>query len=1308
MEKINEKQDNQAIERVSDINALAIHQSENTSERNGLIYVVYHASWSEIDRETFAEQGFEEEEREWHEVCSELPDRIEYLREKAEGRGYTLSDCRVSLAEYNKPELTEQNISSIKTFFLLINENENFYYSIVEDAREALLECCRKNSIPTPNEIQYTPNGYYIKWKLENGLSGREIPLWKFIQKTLHEYFAKLGSDATVCSDATAMFYVSGFKNSSYVGFDLSEEILTVYRDERLYPSAQDFIISLPLSVSEIEEYRKTRVKISKSAPKEEALRVELDDTARNKLLSTSIASAFKIAGIKGDCYRFRQYKAEDEEKDKAGDRPKRKKYYDWLKVNSRDNRYRLRADRDNWISAALFGYMNNSYTGVDALRKEERYAVSIDCNFVILKWEKSELDYIPTPEEGKELVLSECRKHELPEPRITYTVDGLEVKWYWRDRMTKENPEGNRFNHDWDRMQEELYRIFWYLGAEDSRINRGLSTITTMFRVPGSLNTTKKLKTDDRVVRDIHEGEIVSSYRDIQRILGLTPSEPERENPEEAPRQEWEAFSLKNGGLVNDWMREVFMIHPMTSRHWVCVGAIQGGKWKQHYIQACDLPKYLMRLAGTPEFSQFDWYVSQGEFQRCNDRKVSNLAGIRANFVDLDYKLLKQYHPEITENPTAEEWQELAEEHCASYMLPRPNATVFTGGGMHLKYIYEEAATSADLEAWQYAQKLLLEQFRTLGADPASVDAARVLRLAGTQNQKANPEIHDRKVRVMSAESFSERKLTLKGLIEELEGSKPENPEEFNALIAERNKRKPEQPKVEENAICSKSEQEAQVVPEGAEADCMKTSLRSKSGKHTNLRIGDNPEQIIETSQLGKILRILSGTAKVRNLSLSEQASANHKVSSEYIPANYVVMSKCPGATIEEQNANICKRCDEYREVGIPSPNHIIRKGSTLLAVWKYIYGLPDYAYSRWQVTQELLCRHFEDWGAMEKPESLTETKLLPIAGIEYDGGDTAMLEYVSSKRGYTFDKLATAVLNFSQEEVRKYEEQKEKEKAKREALRKLTKELAVSIAHTQDDQSRFRRRAYERLLDILTLFELRKDENGEIPQGTRELSVFWALVCAIQAGSITTYDEFKETAERFIAICGQEFECRVETVKSAFWKKYQVRTSTLIKKLQITPDEQKLMKVLIVGKDGKTRQPRAEWLAEHDQERRKPWIALKISRATYFRWKKAGKLPCVKVYDPIPLVEKKSETGISYIMTAAFDEGGIEPRMRYLKNACVRQARGVREKMPDGVEKSLVWCRRLRWLMVKSKLFMKRRRKSRPRRKRRRGCDG
>lgn len=66
-------------------------------------------------------------------------------------------------------------------------------------------------------------------------------------------------------------------------------------------------------------------------------------------------------------------------------------------------------------------------------------------------------------------------------------------------------------------------------------------------------------------------------------------------------------------------------------------------------------------------------------------------------------------------------------------------------------------------------------------------------------------------------------------------------------------------------------------------------------------------------------------------------------------------------------------------------------------------------------------------------------------------------MLEYASKKSEYTFDQLATAVLNFSQEEVRKYEEQKQEEKAKREALRELSKKLATSMALTNAEQDKF-----------------------------------------------------------------------------------------------------------------------------------------------------------------------------------------------------------------------------------------------------------
>lgn len=214
------------------------------------------------------------------------------MRENAEGCGYSLSDCRVSLAEYNEPELTEQNISSIKIFFLLIHENENFCYSTAEGARDALLEHCRKNSIPTPNEIQYVVGEYYIRWKLERGFSGSEIESGSFTQKTLHEYFAKLSSDAEVCSDATTMFYVSSFRKSDYVDFDLSEKVITIYSNNEVYSSPLDFVRRLPLWIDDIKSYHKMT-------------QPALDKQKRSKLWLDSLTRALRDEICKGEEYRL-------------------------------------------------------------------------------------------------------------------------------------------------------------------------------------------------------------------------------------------------------------------------------------------------------------------------------------------------------------------------------------------------------------------------------------------------------------------------------------------------------------------------------------------------------------------------------------------------------------------------------------------------------------------------------------------------------------------------------------------------------------------------------------------------------------------------------------------------------------------------------------------------------------------------------------------------------------------------------------------------------------------------------------------
>ncbi len=75
--------------------------------------------------------------------------------------------------------------------------------------------------------------------------------------------------------------------------------------------------------------------------------------------------------------------------------------------------------------------------------------------------------------------------------------------------------------------------------------------------------------------------------------------------------------------------------------------------------------------------------------------------------------------------------------------------------------------------------------QFEALGAAPASVDVARVLRLVRTKNQKDNPEITSRNVHMVDREYFYQNQITLRGLIEGLENSQPDNPDEFNACIS-------------------------------------------------------------------------------------------------------------------------------------------------------------------------------------------------------------------------------------------------------------------------------------------------------------------------------------------------------------------------------------------------------------------------------------------------------------------------------------------------------------------------------------------
>lgn len=1200
-------------------------QPENASDKDRFICVAYYGPCGKS-------LEYEKIFYEWRKVGSELEDELKILRENADK--YSLHDCRLSLAEYSAPELKSENISEIKSLFLRIFHNEKFYFYDLENGAEFILEHCRKNEIPTPNEIISVIDGYYVKWNFEKGFSNSEISLWKFIQKFLHGKFTELGSDASICQDATAMLYVSGF--------NLCGKTSIMFSNDENYASPIEFISRLPLNVSEIADYKKAKkivpvcVKIYSTEKKhtersefiiahvEEKKLIkgeDIEERARNWL--DNFACVIKNENCSGEEYRFYQHRATDS----------LNKNYKWLEINS-DEKFlpEFDAESESWLSAA------NYYS---RFRRKANVA-SINCNFLIIKWKKSELDFTPTPEQGKELVLSRCHEFGLPEPKIISTPDGLEIKWFWKDRMTKILYEHDffhsQFNKDWDEIQKKLYEKFWMLGADPRKL-----CATVMFSIPGSRDTRKTLKVNDdaRIIREIYEGEIVESYRDIQRALGLkeTFENGQSEVFDEIFEQKWQNFSESNE-IVKDWLADVLKIHP-SSQNWVCFGFLDENKiWNNRWAQAFEIRKFLMNLVHKSEFKECDFYVSQGEFFSRNDRTVNNLASINVNFVDLDYKILVEYRPEISENPTQEKWEELIKSHCEKFEIPLPNDIVFSGGGVHLKWIFDEPVSRAELALWQYAQKLLLAQFKTLGADPNSSDAARVLRLVGTLNHKNSPIVKDRFVRVIDREFFSKNKFSLRNLVEDLEKSQPENLEEFNFLKDEWQKTLAQLPIKEANMLRPESERKIDFdSPEfkKADEDWLHNTLHHHHPRATYIAAEvSGVTKWIETYQLHSTLKSIYGTQNLKFslAELKEQACVEKKEAIEWIPCNYVVLSRCPGGTFEEQKENIFKHCREYRDVGIQEPNQIIKVGKILLVEWTYQSVLTWRALSRWQTVQEFLCRHFEDWGALDSPEYLKATALLPVPGFEYDG-ETARLEYSDLKKRYTFNRLAKAVLNFSQKEVEEYRKQKEAEKAKHAPARKiaLPENVGYKLLNAAKSpegkykNSDFQGTALLRYMDIIKFLELQREADGEIPQNTRELCCFWALNFAQQSGMVTNLFEFELKAEELIKFCGFQFaeECTLATLKSSFKKHYSATTNYLIKTLRITPEYQKHMKVLCVGVRAteKKHQPRAEWLAEHSQERDEVWKKYGVGRTKYFKMKKAGTLP------PLIEIEDNKEEG-------------------------------------------------------------------------------
>lgn len=131
------------------------------------------------------------------------------------------------------------------------------------------------------------------------------------------------------------------------------------------------------------------------------------------------------------------------------------------------------------------------------------------------------------------------------------------------------------------------------------------------------------------------------------------------------------------------------------------------------------------------------DVYVSQQAFGRW--RGIADLTALGSNYVDLDYHNQKRWQGRAAGDVAAAVLYKLEEDG-----LPLPSYILSTGRGLVCVWL-TELLPFAVLPRWNLVQKAFAKALTEFGADKRALDAARVFRLSGSTNSRA--EWHRRRV---------------------------------------------------------------------------------------------------------------------------------------------------------------------------------------------------------------------------------------------------------------------------------------------------------------------------------------------------------------------------------------------------------------------------------------------------------------------------------------------------------------------------------------------------------------------------------
>jgi hypothetical protein len=325
---------------------------------------------------------------------------------------------------------------------------------------------------------------------------------------------------------------------------------------------------------------------------------------------------------------------------------------------------------------------------------------------------------------------------------------------------------------------------------------------------------------------------------------------------------------------------------------------------------------------------------------------------------------------------------------------------------------------------------------------------------------------------------------------------------------------------------------------------------------------------------------------------------------------AVYVDLDNCP--TIEEALA----RCDD---AVLPAPSYAVESGRGVHLYW-LIDAAPAQALPVWQAIQTKLI------AALAADRACADcTRVLRLVGTKNSRNDADVVGYVITGQRWTLRQLADEVLGFRPKPTA--------------SVTSVERARASRAVHTATGTFRLWHSRYADLCKVADHWALLRS----IPEGHRDTMLF---LLGVSLSWFTRSDALPAEIERVARMYVPSLtsaEVRTYTgpiVRRAVMAangvpvehngqlvdpRYRFKTDTMRDWLGdlLTPDLEGQLRVLVprsVLRERKLEEDRerfqvkaraagvverTEYLAQNDQERSKPWEALGISRATYFRRK-------------------------------------------------------------------------------------------------------